>query len=271
MTCNEIHELYPEYLSDHLAPDERKLVGEHLATCEKCSLELNQMSTIWQNLETMETEQPGPNMRPRFYAMLHDFQKREAKTSRIERLKEWMVSFFHQKYAFAPVYQFAIIIICLVIGFSLGRNIEHNGHASSELSSLRSEVSDMRQLVTLSMLKQPSSSARIQALGYCQNIGQPDSELISALLNTFRSDPNVNVRLAALDALYLFADAPHVRKELIGLLPVQTSPLVQIALIDFLVDRKEKAALDALKTLIENNHLNPAVKQRAEWGVKQLI
>ena len=70
--------------------------------------------------------------------------------------------------------------------------------------------------------------------------------------------------------MYLFRDRPGVRESLVKSLAVQAYPLVQVALIDFLVEVRETRAIEALKKLVEGGDLTPEVKQRAEQGLKQI-
>jgi hypothetical protein len=58
---------------------------------------------------------------------------------------------------------------------------------------------------------------------------------------------------------------------LVGSLTRQTSPLVQVALINLLADIKETRAAEALKSLIADRELRPEVRQKAEWGLRKLI
>jgi hypothetical protein len=78
------------------------------------------------------------------------------------------------------------------------------------------------------------------------------------------------VRLAALDALHQSASSQMVRHGLVESLDRQTSPMVQIALIDLLVEIREKEAADAVKDLMQEAGLNPEVRERADWALKQL-
>ena len=84
------------------------------------------------------------------------------------------------------------------------------------------------------------------------------------------ADPNVNVRLAAVDALFAFRDRPGIRNALIASLSRQTSPLVQISLIDLLVEIRERRSLEALRDLLQNEHIDQTVKQHAEKRIKEL-
>ena len=45
---------------------------------------------------------------------------------------------------------------------------------------------------------------------------------------------------------------------------------MQIALIDFVVETKDKEAIDALRRLSEDAMVDEAVRGRAAWGVGQL-
>jgi hypothetical protein len=72
------------------------------------------------------------------------------------------------------------------------------------------------------------------------------------------------------DALYLFAGDPTVKDGIIASLARQDSPLVQVALIDLLVDLREKRAVESLRLLLGNKAIEPAVRQKAEKGISQL-
>jgi len=90
------------------------------------------------------------------------------------------------------------------------------------------------------------------------------------LLRVLKLDPNVNVRLAAVDALQQFVQNPDVRKGLIDALGHSQSPLVQIALIHAMVQANEKDSLAVLKALLEDADIDPNVRERAEWALQKL-
>ena len=128
----------------------------------------------------------------------------------------------------------------------------------------------MRQQMAQSLLSRPSASERIQGVGYTAEVKDPSDTTLAALFKAVDTDPNPNVRLAAVDALYLFRDRPGVRESLVRSLAIQSYPLVQVALIDFLVEVREARAAEALKKLIDSGELTPEVKKRAEDGLKQI-
>ena len=50
----------------------------------------------------------------------------------------------------------------------------------------------------------------------------------------------------------------------------QDSPLVQLALIDFIVDTRDKAAARSLSALERSPTADKNVKEKALWGLEQL-
>jgi hypothetical protein len=128
----------------------------------------------------------------------------------------------------------------------------------------------MRQLVTLSLLQQQNASDRLRGVTWSYRVEQSDSEVLGALLTTVNHDPNVNVRLAAVDAMHNFGDSPVGRHGLVQALNKQTSPLVQIAILDQLVDLHVKSAVPAISALKSAAGVNPEVKQHADEALKRL-
>jgi hypothetical protein len=162
----------------------------------------------------------------------------------------------------------------LVVGVSAGLGAGHwlggRDRARADLAGLQDEVHHMRQLVTLSLLEQQSASERLRGVDYSSRVEQSDTQVLQALLYAVNHDPSVNVRLAAVDALRKFAASPSVRGALDQSLNRQESPLVQLALIDFIVDERDKAALPSLAALERNPAADKNVKEKAIWGLSQL-
>jgi hypothetical protein len=161
-------------------------------------------------------------------------------------------------------------VLFLILGLTAGRLLSPSPSNNVELAGLRSEVRSMRRLVAVSLLQQQSASDRLKGVNWSSRVERPDNEVLLALLHTLKYDSNVNVRLAAVDALHQFSSEPVVRLGLIEALRMQDSPLVQIALIDLLVEIRDKQAIDILRRLKQDREQNEAVKERAEWGLRQL-
>ena len=122
----------------------------------------------------------------------------------------------------------------------------------------------------LSLLQQQSASERLRGVSWSSQVPQPEEAILSALLQTLNSDPNVNVRLASVDALRRFGGREGVRRDVAEALPQQESPLVQIALIDFLLEAEGPEAAGVLRRLADDLMLDKAVRDRAARGLRQV-
>jgi HEAT repeat protein len=128
----------------------------------------------------------------------------------------------------------------------------------------------MRQMVSLSLMQQQSASDRLKGVTWSSRLEEPGREVVSALLDTLLHDPNVNVRLAAIDALARFADEQRVRQGAIDALQTTSSPMVQVALIDFVVGVREQNSVETLKRMAADPGLNETVRARASQGLDRL-
>jgi HEAT repeat protein len=262
MRCEEIHAHFADHLAGMLAPDVSGAVAEHLRTCRACGAEADGLNETWQMLGTVPADRPDSTaMRARFDAALDGYQHglhvERMGPGRFSRLRIYGL-------------QFAAAAAVLALGVGIGRQAAPRPAADPQLALLREELRDMRQMVTLSLLQQQSASERLKGVSFTTRIEQPGSEVTLALLDTLMHDANVNVRLATIDALKRFAARESVRRGVIEALARQTSPLVQIALIDFVVETNDRDAAGTLRHLLGDPMLDQAVRGRATQALKQI-
>lgn len=271
MTCDKIRESLADYLMGELSDETLRAVRAHLADCPACRAEIEELTAVWTKLGVLPIEQPSPELRQKFYGTLEAYvagMEGERERPGLGRSIAEIVSRWLPR---RPAHQAALAVGLLAVGIGGGFWLgAARASVKGEVSSLRREVGDMRQMVALSLLQQPSSSDRIKGVSWAENVREPARPTLEALLRTINEDPSVNVRLAAVDALYLFASRNEVREGLVDALSRQRSPLVQAALIDLLVGVREKRALEALKTLAADKKLEPRVRLKAESGIKEL-
>ena len=98
----------------------------------------------------------------------------------------------------------------------------------------------------------------------------PNQKVLGNLIGALALDPSVNVRLSALDALYPHADQQVVRAGVLASLPREQNPLVQVAMIDFLVAARDRDATPELERLARTETLDRAVRDAAKRGLAQL-
>jgi hypothetical protein len=271
MTCEKTQEKFADYLTGDLDETGCNEVRAHILKCAACREDLEDLTVVWAKLGVLPEEQPGGAVRGRFYAMLEDYKdKLEAGKKaalQAEPRPRWLDRLSFRRPAFAA----SLSAFLLLVGIGAGWLLNGGRTGGERYATLSREVQGMRQQMALSLLSRPSASERIQGIGYSAEVQNPDSTTFEALFKAVDADPNPNVRLAAVDALYLFRDRPGVRESLVKSLAVQSYPLVQVALIDFLVEVRETRAIEALKKLIEAGDLTPEVKKRAEQGLKQIV
>jgi hypothetical protein len=263
MNCQHLRESIADYLTKQLSDGTLRRFEAHVMDCEHCRAELEQMESTWVKLGKLDDVEPGPELRSRFYAMLEKEKRqlqRAERGSLLKRWENWINSWWPRR----PVLQMAMAAIILVIGMAAGFGLKTEPGGNGDLVQLRDEVEQMRQMMSLSLLNQSASSERLRGLNLSTSVEKPSEALLTSLTNTLESDPNVNVRLAAVDALGTFYNEPGVLDVIAQALTQETSPMVQIALIDLLIIVQEKQALEALKNFIQLRNVDPTVKEHAQ-------
>jgi HEAT repeat protein len=129
----------------------------------------------------------------------------------------------------------------------------------------------MKQLMMLALLQDPSASQRIRAVSYTEDMSSVNRKVIDALFATLNEDPNVNVRLATLEALVKLAGEPEVREGLVRSINLQESPIMQSAIADIMVKLQEKSSVQSLQKLLSKKDLNKMVKTKIENSIQKLI
>jgi hypothetical protein len=266
MECEEVRAHLADYLGRTPAAPESE-VAAHLETCRTCALELETLRDTWQLLGSVPAERPDSEaMRVRFDAAVAEHQAfGERMPLPAPRRASIARPWFRR-----PIAQFGLVAAVLVLGVVLGRQSLSPPAPDPQIVALRQEIREMRQMMTLSLLQQQSASERLKGVTWTGQIDQPGGEIVTALLDTLMHDSNVNVRLASIDALRRFAERDAVRRGAIEALPRQTSPLVQIALIDFLVEVAGRESTTTFRGLAQDPMLDQTVRDRAAWALQQV-
>ncbi len=268
--CKEIEKLVPDYLEGGLCERDLKRVEEHLASCEECRIQVEGIKRVWSGLERIELKEPSVNLEYNFQHMLDGFspdKKRKPAGPGSKSFSEMIKSFWPA----GPLAQCALCLIMLIAGLVTGLEIGTKSESEREIIQLKTDMNDMKTLVMGSLLNQTSATERINGLYMTGRLEKVDEQFYSTLLLLLNSDSNVNVRLAAVNALSNFAENEYVRHELIKSLNLQSSPLVQISLIDLLSSIEEANSSSTLLRIINDPGANEHVKKRAEKALKQFI
>lgn len=268
MNCERIREQIPEALAGRLDKAARETLVEHLEGCAACRAEVAELNTAWRGLETLKEGMeapPDPGAKLRFQEMLAAYQAGMASAQPDPGVKRlvWFPA--------RPIWQLAAAAGLLLGGIFFGRYLPGIvGSGNSEMVQLRAQVETLHQMVALSMLQQQSPSARLRGVTYSEKIGQPDPQVLDALLQVVNHDSNVNVRLSAIDALQKLANGPELARTMAESIPAQESPLVQIALVDMLVQWNARTTVPQLARITKDTQIDEMVRQRTAWALHQM-
>jgi len=271
MNCRNIKDMFPDYLIGDLDDRDTLTAQAHLTDCSACRSELESLSDTWTKLGVLTEEHPSEGLRTRFYTMLEAYKQgmEQEKTASglVRSFSRWLESWWPRR----PVVQFGAALLLMAAGLMAGFWIKPAPYTAADITPLRQEMQTMQTMLAMSLLDHGSASERLRGVSLSSRMEQPDEKLLNSLLQTLDTDTNANVRLAVVDSLYLFHSHPTVRQQVADSLAKQTSPLVQVALIDLLVNMRERRAAEALKALINSDRLDPEVKLRASQGLEKLL
>jgi len=262
MSCETMQERITTRLAGELAPAEAAELARHLAECPACAAEAAALAALWRNLGELPEEPPSAGSRHRFDGFLAAEIARaggrpvavggptgspnDRPASRGARSFSW--------YGRPGLALAATLVLGLGLGFLLARR------DGGDVAALRREVGDLHEMVARSLLEQHSVSERLKGVAYTRDHSSEDERLTGVLFSTMLADPNVNVRLAALEALKPLAGRPAERSRLVAAVERQDSPLVQLSLIDLLIESDSAAARRDLAALLDNPNLDPTVR-----------
>ncbi len=276
MQCEEVREQFTGDMTQ--APDDvdealRSQIAEHLATCEACRAETEELRRVWTVMGSLPAPQPGAQARARFDLMVAAYRQgldHAAAPGLWTGMNSWLAGWWPRQ----PALQFGLGLALLALGVLAGRELlpapASSALRTDEIAALRGQVAAMNQMIMLSLIQQQSASDRLRGVNWSYELTQPGQEVVAALLDTLMHDSNINVRLATVDALRQFGDQPRVRKGVIEAMRKQDSPMIQVALIDLAVDLKEKESASTLREFAQDQNLDAAVRARAQKGLSEL-
>lgn len=278
MNCEKGKEMLAGWMEDQLTEVGRAEMETHLAGCAECRQQVEANRRLWVSMGHVPAPQPSDKMQVRFDAMLDTYKQEEM--SRIPGVLFYLRQLFAVRPGFTWAYSIILVVVGVGVGYLLNRSGESGlagsgvpaaGQDKQQLQVLSTQVHEMREMVLLALLENPSASERIRGVSYTNEISKVNKNVINALLSTLNNDPNSNVRLITLEALTHYADDPVVREGLVQSILQQDSPLVQAALADVMLKLQEKKAVPSLKELLQQKDLNEMVRMKIRQTLTRLI
>ena len=260
MEKNRVDELVAKYNEGLADPSEMKLLEQLI---EEGSVELTQLrelDTLDEQIINLEGPSASLKLDHQFYAMLEKEKKKAGKKVFAMSWPDWNMLF--------PRLAFASIL--LIAGFGAGYLLERP-EENAQVQGLTREISNLKEMVMLSLLEKESTTDRLRAVSLTSDMNQVSQKVTHALFKTLNEDENVNVRLAALEALKAFVKDNRVREELVRSISKQDSPMVQLELAGLMVTIQEKKSVKELQKIVENEKTPKEVKNKIRESIQVLI
>ena len=273
MNCTQAQERFADLLDARVVDADTAEVRAHLASCPDCQREYSALAQTLTALDALPAAKPGPALRKNFYAMLEEEKNSAASISAavVRRRHAARVSLW--RWILVPVDGGALAIAAFLAGMRYAPPAAAPGldpATKRELAELRARVDSVGQLVTANLLTQRSTSERLQSVLATLDKKNPDQKVIADLIGSLALDPSTTVRLSAIDALYPHANQQIVRSGVLATLPREQSPLVQLAMIDFLVAARYREAAPELERMARSETVDRAVRDAAQRALAQL-
>lgn len=259
METHEWQKLMERFNNGSASPEEIQRIEKAIEAEERELLQISDLSKLSDQLNAWEVGEPSMELSSQFYEALAD-AKRGEKKKFVFHLPTWE--------ELSPRLAFGIVM--LIVGFGSGYLLQSSG-SNKDAAQLHQQVSDLKEMMMLSMLEKESATDRLKAVSLTNEMDQASKKVTSALLQTLNTDTNVNVRLAAIEALKSYVQDSGVREGLIKSIAKQESPLVQMSLAELMAAIQEKKSVTELKKLLQRDRMPNEVKKKISQSIDILI
>jgi hypothetical protein len=261
MENQRIKELISRFNSGEASDPEKKELEKLLEAGMIALEDFRDLPSLESQIGDLETPLPSEELDERFYHMLA-LEKGKGRSS-------WKQFFSWPE--LAP--KLALASVMVILGAAAGYFLSPStaGPHPDQIATLRLQVTDLREMIMLTLLEKESASDRLKAVSLTEQMGEASRKVTNALIQTLNQDENVNVRLAALDALKPYVRDSHVRESLIRSISKQESPLVQISMAELMGAMQEKSAVKEFEKIVSSDKTPAAVKKKIRESIQALI
>lgn len=257
MENEKISDLLHKYNSGTAQPGEIKEIESLIAEGSIQLEDIRGFEKLEADILKMEMPAPSRFLDDRFRYMLKQESESGAR-------RDWKTFFSWTN--FAPRLAFAAV--ALLLGLMAGYLLNFPSKKDDHIVQLGKEISDLKEMMMLSLLEKESATDRLKAVNLTQGMDQVSQKVTSALLQTLNSDENPNVRLAALDALRPYSKDSQIREALVRSISNQKSPLVQLALAELMAQLQEKGAIKELRKILQDRETPPDIKRKIQESIQ---
>lgn len=267
MKQEEFEILAMAYLRDTVDSIEKRTFEELLKANDEYQKQFEELKATWVSMDAMPIPEPSVKMDENFFNALNSAIEKQEDTKislrgTLDTVLSWLIK---------PQLTYGILVLTLGLfgGYLLNNTDGSNDFDGNAVTS--SETEEVREKLVLTLLEHNSANQRLQGVSEANKITKVDGQVINALLQTLNNDPNVNVRLAAIESLANYVENPIVRQGLIQSIPAQESPIIQVTLANLMLALQEKKSIEPFKQLLKKEELDTTVKKKIENTIKSII
>ena len=241
MNCEQTQQLLLEAISsddlDGLSPALR----EHVQGCADCTALVQDTTWIRDTLRHRELTVPTEQLRERFYAGLLHADHDQAQSMNRETVRP------------VRIVQLGRLAAAVALIFAVGYL------SATLLNSRPGELEPQSFAVSGGTM-----SDRIAAIYAHVDAAEPDRQVVEVLMYALRSDPNANVRVAAIEALATAIDDSQVATTIQETVLLDQSPNVQAVALRTLVNTRPALARATIAQYLLRPDIEPLLRNRAE-------
>lgn len=256
MEREKLESMLIDYIDGTLEEKDRLFIEAELEQNQEAKILYGQLKEVMVKMDDASPLVPGEALKSSFEHFLSQEMAKKPEAKSVT-----MIPMF---------YRIAAGIILLMVAGVTAYWVRKDLQNQERLAKMEKELEVSKRMMMTLLDNEFSASQRMQGVSVAYEMNKPDDEIVRVLVNTFNSDPNTNVRLAALDALSKFSSEEGVRKSLIESLSTQKDPVIQIALIQLMVQMKEKTVVKQLEKMTKDSRTMKAVKDEAYSGIFKL-
>lgn len=249
---NALDKLIEQMEQEHFDEHQLTLLIQENPTCQEF---LESTYAFWKKLNTLETPTPRAEMSTDFYRKLNEYSAQNiVRPSIFSQIKDWLSNL-------NPMVSWSMALGLFVFGFFSGQFFQ--------IETKNTSVKPMAAIQHYN--PKASVSGRMKEIQLVRQMENPNQRILEALNKALTEDPNVNVRLSAIETLLYFAEDPTVMEILIKAIPHQSSSLVQLELAEVMIQLEEKRSADEWKELLDSDKVERDVKIDLEESLQVLM
>lgn len=263
MNTDTIKILIQKFQEGSLSTKENTMLEQFIESGEVQLDDLEGLNLLHQKLELETAEVPTQSMREVFYKNLE--KEKNTLSSGDETMNiasNWWSRIFTQKISWG-------LGLSLLFGGILLGNFMDSGQ-SNQINDLAMQLQETEETMMSILLEKKSSTERLKAVHISQGMNDVSEQVINMLLKTLNRDPNVNVRLAAIETLSSYAEKPVVREGLIKSIQNQQAPMVLLALAELMVILEDERSVEEFQELMNSTEVPQEIQNELNEKIKML-